>query len=135
MIPHLNHLVKTVQIRGQYICFYAKLTKIILNYHQILPLILELCHFMTEENIFFYHGKKLSYLADECLSCKQWSKGDNLSPSNIAIAIPVITHKNKDKALFKQVQHGLSTMAHTLPPYQSHLLKMPLIRGHCHRMR
>ena len=36
--PHLNHLVKTVQMRGHNICFYAELTKIIPNYHQILPL-------------------------------------------------------------------------------------------------
>ena len=36
--PHLNHLVKMVQMRGHNICFYAELTKIIPNYHQILPL-------------------------------------------------------------------------------------------------
>ena len=33
--PHLNHLDKTVQMRGHNICFYAELTKIIPNYHQI----------------------------------------------------------------------------------------------------
>ena len=33
--PHLNRL-ETVQIRGHNICFYAELTKIIPNYHQIL---------------------------------------------------------------------------------------------------
>ena len=38
--PHLNCLVKTVQMMGHNICFYAELTKIIPNYHQILPLIL-----------------------------------------------------------------------------------------------
>ena len=37
--PHLNYLDKMVQMRGQVICFYAELTKIICNYHQILPLI------------------------------------------------------------------------------------------------
>ena len=37
--PHLNRLDKTVQMRGHNICFYAELTKIIPNYHQILPLI------------------------------------------------------------------------------------------------
>ena len=37
--PHLNRLVKTVQMRGHIICFYAELIKIIPNYHQILPLI------------------------------------------------------------------------------------------------
>ena len=37
--PHLNRLVKTVQMRGHNIRFYAELTKIIPNYHQILPLI------------------------------------------------------------------------------------------------
>ena len=36
---HLNGLVETVQMRGHNICFYAALTKIIPNYHQILPLI------------------------------------------------------------------------------------------------
>ena len=36
--PHLNRLNKTVQMRGHNIWFYAKLTKIIPNYHQILPL-------------------------------------------------------------------------------------------------
>ena len=33
--PHLNCLVETVQMRGHNICFYAELTKIVLNYHQI----------------------------------------------------------------------------------------------------
>ena len=37
--PHLNRLDETVQMRGHNICFYAELTKIIPNYHQILPLI------------------------------------------------------------------------------------------------
>ena len=37
--PHLNRLIETVQMRGHNICFYAELTKIIPNYHQILPLI------------------------------------------------------------------------------------------------
>ena len=37
--PHLNRLVKTVQISDHNICFYAELTKIIPNYHHILPLI------------------------------------------------------------------------------------------------
>ena len=36
--PHLNRLAETVQMRGHNICFYAKLTKIIPNYHQIPPL-------------------------------------------------------------------------------------------------
>ena len=37
--PHLNRLNDTVQMRGHSVCFYAELTKIIINYHQILPLI------------------------------------------------------------------------------------------------
>ena len=37
--PHLNRLVKTVEMRGHNICLYAELTKIIRNYHQILLLI------------------------------------------------------------------------------------------------
>ena len=37
--PHLNRLIKTVQMRGHNICFYAELTKIIPNYPQILPVI------------------------------------------------------------------------------------------------
>ena len=37
--PHLSRLDETIQMRGHNICFYAKLTKIIPNYHQILPLI------------------------------------------------------------------------------------------------
>ena len=37
--PHLNRLNETVQMRGHNIRFYAELTKIIPNYHQILPLI------------------------------------------------------------------------------------------------
>ena len=36
---HLNRLVETVQMRGHNICFYAEITKIIPNYHQIFPLI------------------------------------------------------------------------------------------------
>ena len=36
---HLNRLNETIQMRGHNIWFYAKSTKIILNYHQILPLI------------------------------------------------------------------------------------------------
>ena len=43
MTPHLNRLVETVQMRGHNICFYTEVTKIISNYHQILPY-LELCH-------------------------------------------------------------------------------------------
>ena len=37
--PHLNRGVKTVQMSGYITCFYAELTKIIPNYHQILPLV------------------------------------------------------------------------------------------------
>ena len=37
--PHLNRLNETVQMRGHNICFYAELTKIIPNYHQILLLL------------------------------------------------------------------------------------------------
>ena len=37
--PHLNHLDKMVQMRDHNICYYANITKIIPNYHQILPLI------------------------------------------------------------------------------------------------
>ena len=40
VIPHLNRLVETDQMRGHNICFYAELTKdTIPYYHQILPLI------------------------------------------------------------------------------------------------
>ena len=39
LTPHLNRLVKTVQMRGHNIHFHAELTKIIPNYHQILFLI------------------------------------------------------------------------------------------------
>ena len=38
--PHLNRLDETVQMKCHNICFYAELTKIIPNYHQIIPLIL-----------------------------------------------------------------------------------------------
>ena len=37
--PHQNCLNETIQIRGHNICFYAELTNINPNYHQILPLI------------------------------------------------------------------------------------------------
>ena len=37
--PHLNRLNEMVQMRGHNVSFYAGLTKIIPNYHQILPLI------------------------------------------------------------------------------------------------
>ena len=37
--PYLNRLIETVQMRGHNIHFYAVLTKIIPNYHQILPLV------------------------------------------------------------------------------------------------
>ena len=36
--PYLNR-IETVQMRGHNIRFYAELTNIISNYHQILPLI------------------------------------------------------------------------------------------------
>ena len=39
LTPHLNRLDKTVQMRGQNICFYAELAKIIPYYHQIPSLI------------------------------------------------------------------------------------------------
>ena len=35
--PHLNRLIETFQMRGHNICYYAELTKIITNYHQISP--------------------------------------------------------------------------------------------------
>ena len=37
--PHLNRLVEMVQMWTHNICFYVELTKIIPNFHQILPLI------------------------------------------------------------------------------------------------
>ena len=37
--PHLNRRNETVQMRNHNVCFYAELTKIILNYYGILPLI------------------------------------------------------------------------------------------------
>ena len=37
--PHVNPLVKRVQMRGYNICLYSELTKIIPNYYQILSLI------------------------------------------------------------------------------------------------
>ena len=36
--PHLNRLDEIIQMRGHNICFYAELTKLIPNYHQILHL-------------------------------------------------------------------------------------------------
>ena len=36
--PHLNHLVEMVQMKGYNIWYYAELTEIIPNYHQILAL-------------------------------------------------------------------------------------------------
>ena len=52
--PHLNRLNETVQMRGHNICFYAKLTEIIPNYHQITPSYLELCwsSFKSFDNYF-----------------------------------------------------------------------------------
>ena len=44
--PHLNCLIKTVQMRGHNICFYAELTKIIPNYHLIITFKLQLLTFM-----------------------------------------------------------------------------------------
>ena len=35
MTPHLNSLIETFQMRDHKVCFYAELTKIIANYHQI----------------------------------------------------------------------------------------------------
>ena len=37
VVPYLNHLDETVQMRGHNIWFYAELTNIIPNYHQIPP--------------------------------------------------------------------------------------------------
>ena len=37
--PHLNHLIETVQLRGHNIGLYTEFTKIITDYHQLLPLI------------------------------------------------------------------------------------------------
>ena len=39
VVTPVNCPVKTVQMRGHNICFYAELTKIIPNYHPILHLI------------------------------------------------------------------------------------------------
>ena len=36
---NLNRLIETVQMSANSICLYAELTKIIPNYHQILPLV------------------------------------------------------------------------------------------------
>ena len=38
MTPHLNCLIESVQMRGHNKLFYAALTKIIPNYHQIILL-------------------------------------------------------------------------------------------------
>ena len=38
-MPYLNRHIETVQMRGYNVGFYPDLMKIILNYHQILPLI------------------------------------------------------------------------------------------------
>ena len=48
MISHLNRLIKTVQMRDHYIYFYAALTKIIFNNHQILS---QFCSLMETMNI------------------------------------------------------------------------------------
>ena len=37
--PYLNRLDETFQIRGHDICLYAEMTRIIPNYHLLLPLI------------------------------------------------------------------------------------------------
>ena len=37
--PNLNRLDETAQMKGHHICYYAEITKITPNYHQILPLI------------------------------------------------------------------------------------------------
>ena len=41
---HLNHFVMTVQMRSHNIYLYAELTKVIHNYHQILPVIQSSVH-------------------------------------------------------------------------------------------
>ena len=41
MTPHLNRLVKTVQMRGHNICFSAELTKIISKYSPLFRALLE----------------------------------------------------------------------------------------------
>ena len=51
MTPHLNRLVETVQMRGHSICFYAELTKIIPNYHQMLPLIYSSADYLTDVSL------------------------------------------------------------------------------------
>ena len=48
---HLNRLDETVQMRGHNICFYAELTEIIPNYHQIFLSCLELCFKKKKINI------------------------------------------------------------------------------------
>ena len=52
VIPHMNSLNETVQMTGHNICFFAELTKIVLSYHQILPLI-------KSQNVFFFSNTGL----------------------------------------------------------------------------
>ena len=75
--PCLNHLDETVQMRGHNICFYAELTKIISDYHPMLPLILssDFCFLATITlqntvscpNVHCHRNKKL----DKMLPCLQ----------------------------------------------------------------
>ena len=51
MTRHLIRLVEVVQMRGHNKHFCAKLTKIIPNYHQILPPCLDLCQFFLKYKV------------------------------------------------------------------------------------
>ena len=54
--PHLNRLVETNQMRGHNICFFAELTNLVPNYHQVLPL------FKSSELFNFSAQMRLPYI-------------------------------------------------------------------------
>ena len=79
--PHLNRLIKTVQMRGHNICFKAKCTKIISNYHQILPLIWRFELYMRK-SMALEAGKKL---------CRMDGRMDDLLVNMLSNNISIIT--------------------------------------------
>ena len=60
MTPHLNCLNETVQMRTHNISFYAELTKIIPNYHQILLLIWSSAYCICGENTANFYKKNIA---------------------------------------------------------------------------
>ena len=87
--PHLNCLVETVQMRGHNIWLYAELTKIVPNYHQILPLI--------KSSVCYW-----CFMIEICVKvCKQTIEKKNPFPKNL-----IYTHLKIERTLHRWLRYS-----------------------------